>query len=119
MCYQNKRFPSEDRAKTLQINEMCRKSYTCSYFLHTSNPYFHPVYNILLISSCRKRSTHKNTGNFAVSGNVAYGEVPNVKSGMMSMEKYENINPDKIKPSDQTTAAAASIKFYENIDTIL
>ena len=49
---------------------------------------------------------------------MAYGEVPNVKSGMISMEKYENINPDKIKPSDQTTAAAASIKFYENIDTI-
>ena len=41
-----------------------------------------------------------------------------MKSGMISLEKYENINPDKIKPSDQTTAAAAGIKFYENIDTI-
>ena len=50
---------------------------------------------------------------------MAYGEVLNVKSGMIPMEEYENINPDKIKPSDQTTAAAASIKFYENIGTIL
>ena len=44
---------------------------------------------------------------------MAYGEVLNVKSGMIPMEEYEN--PDKIKPSDQTTAAAAGI--YENIGT--
>ena len=39
---------------------------------------------------------------------MAYGEVLNVKSGMISMEEYEN--PDKIKASGQwneMTAAAA------------
>ena len=38
---------------------------------------------------------------------MAYGEVLNVNSGMISMGEYEN--PDKIKPSDQTTAVAEGI----------
>lgn len=47
---------------------------------------------------------------------MAYGEVLNAKSGMISMEEYEN--PDKIKASGQwneMTAAAAGI--YETIGT--
>ena len=79
---------------------------------HVATSYIHQIHIFIqcIINLCRKRSTHKNTGNFAVSGNMAYGEV---KSGMISMGEYEN--PNKIKPSDQTTAVAASI--YENIGT--
>ena len=64
---------------------------------------------------CRKRSAHKN--DFAVSANMAYGEV-NLKPGMISMEgEYEN--PDKIlKPSGQwNETTAVSNSYYETIET--
>ena len=62
---------------------------------------------------CRKRSARKN--DFAVSANMAYGEV-NLKPGMISMEgEYEN--PDKIlKPSAQWNETTAASN-YETIDT--
>ena len=62
----------------------------------------------------RKRSAHKN--DFAVSANMAYGEV-NLKPGMISMEgEYEN--PDKIlKPSGQWAAETTAASNYETIDT--
>ena len=49
---------------------------------------------------------------------MAYGEVLNVKSGMISISMEEYENPDKIKTSGQwneMTAAAAGI--YETIGT--
>ena len=68
---------------------------------------------VIPINLCRKRSAHKN--DFAVSANMAYGEV-NLKPGMISMEgEYEN--PDKIlKPSGQWNEMTAASN-YETIDT--
>ena len=59
---------------------------------------------------CRKKSTSKNKNDFAVSANMAYGEVA-LKSMAGDVDGGEYENPDKMLRAGQYTEASA----YETI----